>query len=92
MKRQVWKYPIDVGENRITMPKGAKILTAQMQRDTPVLWAEVNVYDKHEELACESRNILVTGTGHDIDRNLDLQYIATFQMSWMVWHVYEIKG
>jgi hypothetical protein len=77
--KTVYKYP--VGE--VQIPRGAKVLTANMQGDKVVLWAEV---DTDEVL--EHRTFHVYGTGHVIPDNAC--YIATVFEGVFVWHVYEV--
>lgn len=80
---QIWKYRVDVGT--IMMPKGAKILTVQMQNDTPHMWAIVNVDAELEERVFE-----IHGTGHHI-RNIDeYEYIGTYIDNPFVWHLFEL--
>lgn len=78
----VWKYPLIVGNQGIEMPEGATLLDAQMQDQTPTLWVKVN---PARAKAC--RRVAVVGTGHSAPA--DGEYIATFQMGWMVWHVFD---
>ena len=66
------------------MPKGAQILTVQMQHGTPQLWALV---DPNAQRVL--RRILIYGTGHPVDTfNV---YIATFQImnGSLVFHVFD---
>ncbi len=80
---QIWKYRVDVGA--IMMPKGAKILTVQMQNDTPYMWAIVDVDAELEERVFE-----IHGTGHNI-RNIDeYEYIGTYIDNPFVWHLFEL--
>ncbi len=49
MKKQIWKYQLDITDvQRIGMPIGAEILTAQIQDGFPVLWALVDPESKEE--------------------------------------------
>ena len=83
--KQIWKFPIDVGPQEIKMPKGADVLTVQMQGNTPCLWALVDI-----EAEKELRVFNLVGTGH-ICRSLKDNYIGTFQMGPLVWHLFEEK-
>jgi hypothetical protein len=86
--KTIWKFPLAGGQqkHRISMPKGAKVLTAQLQNNDITLWAEVN--DNKEK---ETRVFEVYGTGHEMNE-YDLDYIGTVQdNSGLVWHVYENK-
>jgi hypothetical protein len=78
--KTVYKYP--VGD--IQIPKGAKILTAGIQGDDILIWAEVDT-----EQVLEHRTVHVYGTGHLIPDNAC--YIATlFDWNGFVWHIYEV--
>jgi hypothetical protein len=83
----VYKYPLTlVGNQDVSMPVGAKILTAQEQDGCICLWAECPQVEN-----VELREIIIVGTGHDYLPS-ELQYIATVQIGAFVWHVYEGKG
>mgnify|MGYP000965629744 CR=1 FL=1 len=88
---KVYKYEIKSGEYQdLLMPKGAKILTVQVQGRSVCIWALVN---PDNEL--ESRRFLIAGTGHAIEGSVDnLLYIGTFQITWeifpLVFHVFEV--
>lgn len=85
MKR-IYKYPLSASDavQRIVMPKGAKILTVQVQGTTPCLWALVDIRE-----ADEDRTIIIYGTGHNVVLNGN--YIGTYQIgSNLVFHVFEM--
>jgi len=88
MNNVIWKYPLKPELNRIEMPKNALTLTVQIQGDQPVLWALVNPEEEQE-----TRSFLVATTGEPIEAldpvALRLGYVATFQMDWMVFHVFD---
>jgi len=71
---KVYKYDLSITDlQEISMPKGSKILTLQVQFDNPKIWALVN--DNEPEL--EARQIRIYGTGHSITGNTDA-YIGSF--------------
>ncbi|MGL5912788.1 MAG: DUF7352 domain-containing protein [Bacteroidales bacterium] len=75
--KTIYKYPIEVtNEQTIKLPKGAKILTIQTQRETPCIWAMI---DKTEQ-ETEEVELRVHGTGHDVPDSETLRYIGTFQL------------
>lgn len=83
--RQIWKYPItQFGEVTLSMPVGARLLTCQLQRGVPTLWALVDATPGPRE----NRTVQLFGTGHDIPRTAD--YIGTVQVSTFVWHLFEV--
>ena len=96
---KIWKFPIPVqDEIQIEMPKGAKVLTVQIQVMDPAalkvgetieqvcLWALVN-----PEAEKEIRQFRMVGTGHSIMHAEKLTYIGTFQMQGgaLVFHLFE---
>jgi len=73
----------------LKLPKGAKILTVQVQRDKPQLWALVN-----PKSPAETRNFRLVGTGHLIKESEEnLNYIGTFQLfnGDFIGHLFEIR-
>ena len=92
MKQTIWKYKLEVtdGQN-IIMPKGAEILTVQMQDENPCLWALVD-----PTADTEIRFIEIFGTGNPIlsDMGVSREYISTFQMlgGKLVFHAFEYTG
>lgn len=82
----IWKFPLDRSDlQSIGMPKGAEILTVQMQKGIPCLWAKVD-----SEAEFEYRNIIMHGTGHKCSPNLG-KYIGSFQThnENLIFHVFE---
>lgn len=87
----IWKYPLEVtGEQRILVPKDARLLSVQIQYEIPHLWALVNT-----RMLKEERVILTFGTGDPIEkreiRNSLVNYLGTYQMQngKLVYHVME---
>ena len=89
MKQSIWKFPMDVNDKvKISMPKGAEILTVQTQHETPCIWALVDTENGKEE-----RYFEIFGTGHPIpnDMGVERKYINTFQLKGgaLVFHLFE---
>ncbi len=85
---KVFKYPVPTNDYFfLDLPRGAEILTVQVQDSRPQIWALVN-----PENPIESRNFHLAGTGDSINER-NLIYIGTFQMSNgnNIWHLFEIK-
>jgi hypothetical protein len=79
--KQIWKYTVD---NIIEMPKGAEVLTVQIQSAfNPCIWVKV---DPKNEL--EKRQFVVIGTGQSFD-DTDHKYVGTYQDAPFVWHLFE---
>lgn len=84
--REIFKYSLDVvGKQVIQMPKGAEILTVQMQAGRPQIWAVVE-----PDNAPSPFEILMVGTGHEMPQEFG-RYIGTIQMldGNLVWHYFE---
>jgi hypothetical protein len=79
--KQIYKYQIIHGT--VLMPKGAKILTAQIQDDKPVMWALVDTSQP-----MKPRNFEVMYTGQNFD-DTGLKYIQTVQDGPLVLHIFE---
>ena len=86
---RIWKWSLDItDEQTLTMPIGAKALTAQIQgRSGLQLWALI------DDAICqqkEVRTFAVYGTGNPIPDDPG-EYIATVQTHGgdLVWHVFE---
>jgi hypothetical protein len=68
------------------MPRGAPVLTAQLQREVLTIWALCD-FDAPKE----DRTFVVYGTGETIQEPPG-DYIGTVQDGSFVWHVFEEKG
>lgn len=84
-KKQVWKFAINP-KTTLEMPKGASILTMQLQNGIPCIWALVNPENEKE-----LRYFEIYGTGDSIDC-VGKKYIGTFQVQSsivLVYHLFE---
>ena len=87
MTTSIWKYRLDVADEQIiTMPRFAKILTAELQQGEPSIWVHV---DPDERLVPHS--ILMVGTGHQREDLVGVDYVGTVQMHGgsLVFHVFD---
>lgn len=92
--KTVWKFPIDATDRQtVMMPRGAQILSAQVQGEQLCLWALVEPTARKEP-----REIEVIGTGAPAP-DCTRCYIGTAQQgTWsspgliLVRHVFEITG
>lgn len=85
--KTIFKYPLVMADyQEISIPKGSTILTVNMQKKHPYLWAEV---DKSMDLEC--RRFEIFGTGFTLPEGVDRTYIGTFFDDGFVWHIYERK-
>ncbi len=83
----VWKYQLKIVDVQdLALPRGAVLLTVQVQDGTPCLWALVDP----EQHSLESRRFDIVGTGHEFD-STGLAYVGTFQLrnGALVFHLFE---
>jgi hypothetical protein len=83
--RKVFKYPLTISSKfELQLPKGATILSAQIQSESPVMWAEVD-----PEATKTARTLYIVGTGHDVP--VGARFVSTFQEmgGQLIWHLYE---
>jgi len=88
-EKVIWKYELMVADEQgVEMPKGATILTLQVQRGKPCLWVLVSP-DAEKEI----RTFETFGTGHLYSDHIweGLKYIGSYQLSDgnFVGHVFE---
>ena len=95
MRKAIFKYLLDIqDENKISMPKGAEILTCQTQNDKqPCVWAIIDTEQKETEV----RHFEILGTGHTanaLNEGYKRIYISTFQIlnGSLVFHLFEINN
>lgn len=89
---RVYKYRVPiVDEFVLSLPKDAKILSVQEQREASAIWVLVD--DDADTLPFEDRHFRLAGTGHPIDipGNV-LHYVGTWQSlgGTLVWHLFEV--
>lgn len=83
----VWKFPLSVADDQpVSMPRGAQILSVQMQGAQLCMWALVD-----PEAPKEVRRFRIVGTGHQFDEAPAHVHRGTFQMHGgaLVFHVFE---
>ena len=82
--RTIWKFSIALhNEQFVQMPKGAVVLSAQVQNGILCLWADIETHNDNE-----TRHIYINGTGNPIQQPADARYVSTVIMDAFVWHVY----
>lgn len=85
----IYRYPIAISDNiTLMLPKGAQLLTAQVQHGIPRVWALVD-----PTAPAEPRRLYVYGTGHPTQSGSQ-RYLGTMQLSggMLVFHVFEDMG
>lgn len=87
---EVWKFEPLVSESfGLLMPKGAEVLTVQVQHGKPQIWARVD-----PDAPKETRWFGFFGTGHPIPgeaAGVQFTYVDTFQVEagQLVFHLFE---
>jgi len=91
--RVIWKFPIPQQDVfSIEVPKGAHLLTLQVQHGVPCLWAMVK-----PEAEKEIRRFWLIGTGHPIPDDLpgeEMKHLGSCQLAdgRLIFHLFEIVG
>ncbi len=86
--QSIWKQVLEAtNEQTVQLPKGAKILCVQAQRETPCIWFRTRDTKSKET---ESRTFAIYGTDHE-HHAITGEYIGTFQLQGgaLVFHVFE---
>ena len=81
--KTIYKYELTSQDASMKLPKGAEILTVQIQDGRPMLWALVD-----PDNVLEDRVISTVGTGWEVEDNM--KYICTYMEGYLVWHVFEM--
>lgn len=88
MRKTIWKYILTHGINKVEMPVGAEVLSAQSQLNNPRLWALVDPDERTEHRFFE---VLMTGEDVPCGMGIDRRYVGTYQLydGELVYHVFE---
>ena len=85
---RIWKWTLAVtGLQTVAMPRGAQVLSVQMQGGAPQLWALVD-----EKAPTEPRTFATYGTGDPMPEVANHgRFVDTYQMDGdsLVFHVFE---
>lgn len=87
MQRQVWKFPLALGQpTKVSVPPSSKLVMAAPDPRTggPALWFELPTMGANAD-----RLFVVYGTGHPIDDTADVHVGSMIDPNGFVWHVYE---
>lgn len=90
--KTIYKYALKhdlTGITAIDLPKGAQVLSVQMQNFQPHLWVLIDPNEEEKE----TRVFVIYGTGKPLGDNLGV-YIGTYQQNVhdvinLVWHLFE---
>ena len=92
MEKQIYKYPLTpVDIQIIKMPKGAEILSLQVQNNVPCIWALVDKTQSEEERYFET---FATGERIIFTSRTERTHVGTYQLSSgrYIFHVFENVG
>jgi hypothetical protein len=70
---RVYKYPLEIGRQKISLPIGARILSVHDQEGVVTMWAFVDP----QETGVQNRVFMVVGTGWDLASPFSLTYLGT---------------
>lgn len=84
---KIWKYelPAKRGEFSLELPIGWQKLDTQVQGDTPMMWCRVN-----EKITTEIVRFKMLFTGDEWPADPECEYMATFQLGYMVYHLFKL--
>jgi hypothetical protein len=83
----IYKYCLELKNlQAVQIPRGAKLLSVQIQRGNLCVWALVD-----PGMPTENRLISVHGTGHPLSDDDHGTFLGTVQMAGgdLVWHVFD---
>ncbi len=87
LMKKIWKYTLPVSDYPvISMPKGARVLSVDVQHGKVQVWALVD-----PEAPTELHRFMMVGTGHCLTEKCveSMRFIGTVQMGDFVWHIFE---
>lgn len=89
MTNSIYKYEISLSDSitTIDVPKGARILSFQNQKETACVWMLVNVHAPKER-----RKFVIFGTGQPFEGLDEFTYVGTaqFRGGSLVFHCFEL--
>lgn len=89
MSRVIFKYPLATASVRITMPKGAQVLSARWQTSAYEDGPQVQAIADPSEALSELRHFVIATTGTDVPTNA--VFIDTIESpSDLILHIFEL--
>lgn len=81
---RIYKYPLNVVDKQsVKLPLGSQILSVQLQKCVPCIWALVNPDAQVTEV-----NVRFVATGEDVSNIEHLTYLSTLHIGYLVYHVF----
>jgi len=78
----IFKYPMELHDRSLALPRGAVIRRFAMQHGLPTVWAEVD-----SNAPTTTRRMHIFGTGHSLPEGAI--YIDSCEDGAFVWHLFE---
>ena len=69
--RRIWKFALDIGNNRLVVPKGSRLLSLAAQHNVPTIWVECT-----DTKLSDIWEITGVVTGHEYEE-IDGEFIGT---------------
>lgn len=87
--KEIWKYPLEISHNTLSIPKGYEILSVQSQYGRPCLWVLIDPKAKKEDVIFRT-----FGTGHPLSKEEteNIEFIGTYQVNGgnFIGHVFKV--
>lgn len=78
----IFKYPMQLDDRSLALPRGAVIRRFAMQHGVPTVWAEVD-----SNAPTVTRRVQIFGTGHPLPEGA--VYLGSCDHGQFVWHLFE---
>lgn len=88
--KTIWQFELrTVDVQTVTMPRGAALLSLQVQRGVPCIWGLVDPMAPVEE-----RTFVTFGTGHPVPAAGGMTFLGTYKLasSDLMFHVFEVNA
>ncbi len=85
--KSIWKFPISFNSKSVSVPKGTKFLSVQVQTGQPVIWGLIDVESSYHVNA----DVLILGTGWGVEEDYlkGLSFLGTIQLhNGLVFHFF----
>ena len=84
---KIWKYQMLERDCFLELPRGARILSCQLQNKILCLWCLVD----ENQAVLEDRHFVAVGTGYDLPYPAVLmRFITTVPLDGIVHHIFEV--
>ncbi len=81
----IWKQTLELKKEQIIeIPFDSKFLVAKLQNNQITIW-----FHCYSENKLEERTILIYGTGHEVLKESEMDYLGTIIQDSFIWHIFE---